>query len=182
MEAWKSEDEDSLQRKKIGWGLPRIFARNQPPPATVSTTGKEGGLAAPLEALAARIEYQQQSGLLRPEEVSRCVSIGRSKALFDVLFLAFLMAGIHQLSLVEEIVTIRGPFWEVVKAAFNRMDSIFVAAIDTWAPMALVCAFLSTRTSLLIGRRNEKSFKAEVEGSVQSQSQYGSLYLSLIHI
>lgn len=176
LEAWKTEDEDSVKRKRrrrFGFSQQKEESPKEPVPSASDQ------LAAPMEALSERIADQENSGLLRPGEVSRCIAIGRSKAFFDILFLAFLMAGIHQLSLVQEINSIRGPLWKILKVAFHRMEPIAVATIETWAPMALICAFLSTRTSLLIGLRKENDLKTEVESSAERQSQYGALFLRL---
>lgn len=181
LDAWRADEEAS---RAEGGGFFGFFTRKQSDldsiPRYVQSKEQKDVITAPVADLIERCGKGEASSLLNAKEEDRCRSIGRQKAVFDLLFLAFMLAGTQHLPDDGRVFRLPRSVVEALTTGVTDLLNLVAASTETWSPYAFVSAFLAVKTRSLLCDKKERALAAEAESSIREESQYGSLFLRVV--
>jgi ABC-type multidrug transport system fused ATPase/permease subunit len=179
LDAWNAEDEAAESR-----GFLALFRRKDREPKNQSASpsrskpkGRE--LTPPLADLMERCHNGKSVSVLSAADESKCVGIGRSRALLDIAFLSFVLIGVRQLPNLGTII-LPWSVSELISSTVPSVLSTLANAMDTWAPYAFAAAILATRTNSLLFNMGVEPLIRTVESAIRDETQYGVLFLRLM--
>lgn len=180
LDAWKADEAAYLPERR---GLLGFFRRKPSDfdsiPRNVAQVEHKDVLTAPIADLMERCREGETSSLLNMKEEEHCRSVGRQKAAFDLMFLAFIIAGARQLPDLSDFRVPRSMV-EALTTTVTDLLSFMAASTETWAPFAFAGAFLATKTKTLLCERKENIMAAKAESTIREESQYATLFLRLV--
>lgn len=179
LDAWKAEDESAESSGFLG-----LFSRKRKEPsvhlaAPTRSKAKGAELTPPLADLMERCRNGKSSSLLSAADESKCVGIGRSRAILDIVFLSFVLIGARQLPDIGTIV-LPHSMSELIALTIPTVLSTLANAMDTWAPYAFAGAILATQTNSLLFGMGVEPLSHAVEAAIHDETQYGVLFLRLM--
>ena len=182
VDAWQA-DEDTAERRSIL----NLFRRKRPESydqapevgRTKSVKNNAGELTPPLANLMDRCNYGKTLSLLTAADQSKCVTLGRFRAMMDVFCLIFILVGARQLMDLGAI-HLPHSIAEIFTLTTPSILSALAPAMDTWAPYAFAGAFLAAQTNSLFFNLSVDPLIRNVGVAVREEAEYGSLFLRLL--
>lgn len=185
LDAWDAADEDS---KQSSGGFLGIFHRKDkggrsPTPrrtaGEVKKTGNAGTLPQPVQSLLERSDKGKTGSLLSPADKKLIGGIGKSRAMLDGFSFAMFIWGIRELNGLESVPFPAG-FSEFASITLPNLFICILTSGDTWAPIALIAAFLTVWANSLLFEGHVQRIAANVAKSVQDETSYARLFLRLV--
>ena len=181
LDAWKADDADGEKSK----GFLGIFRRRRDQNTIVPVvTGKKAQsntevLPRQVRSLLERSDNGKTGSLLSSADEKRIGKIGKSRAILDLLSLAFLILGIRQIQGLETISFPRA-LSDVATDFIPGFLTALVSSVDSWSALALASALLTFWTNSLVFDGRIASVASEVADAAESEASYSRLFLRLL--
>lgn len=165
MEAWKEEDNVAHRVNK------RVRQ------STISdNSGVPSSFTPPIDDMLARSANGKSTSLLLSRNTAQCHTIGRSKAIFDIACLGFILLGTHALVPALQSFSLS---WSST-TFFSELATALLVSSDTWAYYAFVAAILTAFTNYVVFDGTARALSTQVGQLVRSDTQYCQLYMRLV--
>ena len=182
LDAWNSVEMSSLsiENRRGIWRWLRSTKSNDVKKSPMENESTELLHTEPMEDLTSRFRNGKMSSLLNVHEEELCQVIGRGKALWDLVALMFVVAGVRELASLTANFRLPNSLVEALTTTISDLIFILAASTETWIPIVWFGAFLACRTKYLLCDRKEMALIESVKSSIREESQYGSLFLRLV--
>ena len=179
IDAWKDDDEENA-KGFMGLFRRRSKRRHSSIQGSPNSNSRDTEtLAPPLRSMMARCDNGKTTSLIKDSDKKKCRSIGRYKAVFDIICVMFLVRGMQQ---VAELGTVSLPtsFEDLVSTTLPLAASLFVDSLENWAPFLFAFAYLTMVTKNILYEPKMSALASSAEVTVEDESQYVQLYLRLV--
>jgi ABC-type multidrug transport system fused ATPase/permease subunit len=167
LDVWKADDDEAAGRKSFFNIFQRQIKERKNDAATAQHPD-DATMSPLLTSLMDRCQNGKSATLLTVEDKLTSVSIGRTRAVMDVVALFFFLIAVRQVL-------------DIGLLQVTSIPDLLVAAkavADSWTPFALVAALLANMTGSIWNVRVERLCES-VQGSIYNEARYASLFLRL---
>ena len=179
MDAWKMDDDEPTSSK----GLFGLFKRQKDSPVeslkSSEGSGEEVMLTPSVVDLLDRCDQGESARLLTRQNEKCCVSVGRTRAVFDIIKLFSVLVIVRELSGAQLFLDIHS-IGDFLSSFVPSLLTALSNSMDSWVPFALVAAFLAGKTDALVRASLQYSLSGSIAEEVKGESRYASLFLRLL--
>ena len=178
LDAWEAQDGDEPKGFFAGFRRKKV---DDSPVATDTKkrTASDHHVPIQVQSLLERNNKGKTASLLSPGDKRIIQGIGKSRATLDALSLVFFIWGAREMRGLEGVPFPTG-LYDFFAATFPSLLTCILESYDTWTPIALTAAFLTTWTNSLLHEGRVKRNAAVIARSVQAEASYGRLFLRLV--
>eukprot|EP00536_Pseudo-nitzschia_multiseries_P002735 jgi/Psemu1/317964/estExt_fgenesh1_pm.C_370012 len=134
-----------------------------------------------ITSMLSRCDNGKNVSLLREADVRASISIGRSKAVLDLLCMVSIIVGLKILPGLDDVSSIPGSLSEILSVTLSKGGSVLSELFaGSWALFAFVYAYLFKFVQAKLLDQKTDRLASSVASSVKEESEYAQLYLRLM--
>lgn len=134
-----------------------------------------------IASMISRSAHGKHASLLRGADMRASNTIGRNKAILDILYMVSVILGVKLLSGFEDVASLPRSFQELTSMILPKAGSIVNELMaGSWALFAFLYAYLFRYTREQLLDRKTDILADSVASSVREESEYAQLYLRLV--